>query len=223
MHKKIILSIALLCATGTYAHDAQEQIEYLSQDAYMVELYQRIVEFCKTQENPKNILVAIPLEMILVSGELPDALQDKIMTITDAITNGKDTGLDARATIKLVGQLIPYTQIIDNRIAASIKELQSLGVKTIALTSFMPEHAPAMLARMKALGLDFSKTALYKNEMPIEDEDGNQVALSKNGVVFMNDYFQSMVVLETMINNSPIEIEQLLIASPTPDEGADIN
>jgi hypothetical protein len=223
-HKKVMLSLALLSFTAGYAHNANEQlIEYPSQDAYMVELYQRIVEHCKTQENPKTILVTIPLELILVSGKLPDELNAKIMEITQSIEKNEDPNISADATIKLVSQMIPYTKLIDSRIAKSIKELQKIGVKIVVITSFIPELAGAVLKHIKTFGLDFSSTALYKNEMPIEDEDGNQVALSKNGVVFMNDYFQSMNVLETMIAHYPSEIQQLLVASPMQDEDIEIS
>lgn len=224
MTKKMILCLALLNFTAGYARNANEQlVEYPSQDAYMVELYQRIVEECKAQENPKNILVTIPLELILVSGKLPDELNDKIMEITLCIEKNEDPNIGAEATIKLVSQMIPYTKLIDSRIAKSIKELQKIGVKIVVITSFIPELADAVLMHIKTLGLDFSATALYKNEMPIEDEYGTQVALSKNGVVFMNDYFQSMNVLETMIANYPSEIQQLYVASPTQDEDIAIN
>jgi hypothetical protein len=222
--KRMILCLSLLCFTGVYAHNANEQlIEYPSKDEYMVELYQRIVEACKIQENPKSILVVIPLELIIVSGQLPDELNAKIMEITQCIEKNEDPNIDANATIKLVSQMIPYTKLIDSRIAKSIKELQKMGVKIVAISSFIPELSNAALKHMKTLGLDFSSTALYKNEMPIEDEDGNRVALSKNGVVFMNDYFQAMNVLETMIANYPSEIEQLYVASPMQDQDIEIS
>jgi len=224
MTKRMFLCLALLSLPAAYAHNANEQlIEYPSQDAYMIELYQRIVEACKAQENPKTILVTIPLELILFTDELPDELNERIMEITQCIERNEDPNIGADATIKLVREMIPYTKLIDNRIATSIKELQKIGVKIIAVSSFIPELADPMLKQMKTLGLDFSKTALYKNEMPIDDENGVQVALSKNGVVFMNDYSQTMNVLETMVDNSPTDIQQLFIASPMQDEDIELS
>lgn len=212
---KLMLCLSLLVAIPyASAHIAQET---MSQDAYMVQLYQGIVDFCETHENPRSLLVTIPLELIVVSGELPQELQERIISATQSMDANGSPSFDESTTLNLVAQLIPYMELIDSRIAASIKQLQKLGVRIIAISPFMPEHADAMLARMKKLGLDLKATALYAKDMPIEDQDGNRVALSKGGVVFMSDYFQSMEVLQTMVNNAPADIEQLIFAAPMPE------
>lgn len=213
---KLFLSLSLLCATvAVHAHDeAAVQTQTMPQDAYMVQLYRNIAEFCKTHENPSSILLAVPLELVIVSGALPQEMQDKITALTQAMSQNDGLDIDNNAAMNLVTELIPYMELIDGRIATSIKEVQALGVRIIAISPFMPQHADAMLARMNRLGLDFQATAVYKKEMPIDDEDGNRVAVCKSGVVFMNDYLQLMSVLQTMVNNAPGEIQQLIFAAP---------
>lgn len=218
--KKIILSFALLCSIPTITR-AEETVEFASHEAYMIELYQRIVDFCKTQENPREILVAIPLEWILATGDLPEKLQNRIADI--ALKFEQEQTIDMDAMKDLDRETIPYTEIIDSRVAASIKELQKLGVKIIALSPSMPVHADAVLARMKKLNLDFTSTALYKHAMPIEDKSGSRIALLKNGVLFMDDYFQSVSVLETILANLPFKVNQLIIASPASEGGEEGN
>lgn len=221
--KKLLLSLSLLCATiAVRAQDeAQMQSHMMQQDAYMVELYRNITEFCKAHPNPSSLLLTIPLELIMVSGELPQEMQTRIAALTQSMSQDDSMQIDNEAAMNLVVQLIPYMRLIDERIAGSIAELQTLGVRIIALSPFMPQHADAMLARMKQCGLNFTSTALYKKEMPIDDASGNHVALSKSGVVFMNDYFQSMEVLQTMVNNAAGEIEQLIFAAPMPAQAQD--
>lgn len=215
--KRLMLSLSLLIAPAfTYATE-DAQMQTMQQDAYMVELYRNIAEFCKAHKNPSSILLTVPLELILISGELPQEMQNKIAALTQSMSQ-EGAPIDNDAAMNLVAQLIPYMELIDGRIAASITEMQKLGVRIIALSPFMPQHADAMLARMKSVGLDFETTALYKKDMPIDDESGNRVAVSKGGVVFMNDYFQSMAVLQTMVNNAAGEIEQLIFAAPMPSQ-----
>lgn len=217
--KNLMLSLSLLAATP-YAFAQAPKAEAISQDAYLAKFYQNISDICKTHENPRSLLVAIPLVLIVVNGDLPQSLRDRIHAATQSFEKNEPASFNNDA-MDLIAEIIPYMQLVDSRIATSIKEIQKLGVRIVAISPFMPEYADAMLVRMKELGLDFKDTALYTKDMPIEDEDGNCIALSKNGVVFMNDYFQSVEVLETIANNAPKGINQLIIAAPTRDSTND--
>lgn len=214
MTKSFILSAMLLSSSALVCHSAQNQTEYVDQNTYMVELYKTITEFCRGYEKPSAILVAIPLDLIMVSGELPDEIQNKIAALAQAITRNEIVDFDNNEAMNLMGQIIPYLEIIDTRIASSIKELQKLGVRIIAISPFGPEHADAMLSQMEKSNLDFCSTALYKKDLPVDDQDGNCLAMVKNGVVFLNDYLQGITVLETLVGNASSDIEQLLFAAP---------
>ncbi len=212
--KKLFLSLSLLASSICATENTQKEIKYVDQNTFMVELYRQLTDFCRNYENPKAILIAIPLDLIMTTGELPDAIQDRITAIAQSIAKQELTDFDNDAAIELMAQIVPYMEIIDSRIATSIKELQKLGVRLIAMSPFPPEHADAMITQMKKLGLDFSAPTLYKKELPVDDQDGNRVALVKKGIIFLNDYFQSIPVLETLIGNASVEIEQFLFAAP---------
>lgn len=208
-------SITTLCTDPT----PDEQLQLLDQGTYMVELYRNILDFCRSQENPSTILIAIPLDLIFAAGELPEEIQEQINSVSQAIESNNVSSLDHDAALKLINLLIPYMELVDAQIATMIQELQAIGVRMIAISPFMPQHAPAVLSRMQEVNLNFSTTALFSRDVTVDDESGNIVGVTKHGVLFLNDYFRASEALEILLRNTRTNIEHLIFAAPMADPG----